>query len=499
MALAVLKSRALSGMEAAEVTVEVHLAGGLPAFTLVGLPDTEVKEARDRVRAAIQNCRYEFPQRRITVNLAPADLPKESGRFDLPIALGILVASGQVRDADLAGYEFAGELALGGELRAIRGPLAMCLSAASSGRAFVLPSESAPEAALVRSATILAAGNLLEVCAHLDGRTRLLPYAGLALAAPAPYPELADVKGQALAKRALEVAAAGGHSLLFSGPPGAGKSMLAARLPGILPKMSEAEALESAAVHSLAGCFRVEHWGRRPFRAPHHTASTAALVGGGGVPRPGEISLAHHGVLFLDELPEFERGVLEALRQPLESGRISIARAARRSDFPAKFQLLAAMNPCPCGWLGHPSGRCRCTPDQVARYRGKLSGPLLDRIDLMVELPPLSAAEMQNRNEAEPSELVRLRVAAARAVQIERQGRPNAALGAREIEAYCALDQPARELLKLAIVRLNLSGRSYHRVLRVARSIADLAAAPGIASAHIAEAVHYRRGLSDKE
>ena len=345
MTLAVLKSRALSGMEAAEVTVEVHLAGGLPTFTLVGLPDTEVKEARDRVRAAIQNCRFEFPQRRITVNLAPADLPKESGRFDLPIALGILIASGQIRNNDLDAYEFAGELALGGELRAIRGPLAMCLSAARSGRTFVLPAESAPEAALVRSATILPAGNLLEVCAHLDGRSPIQPYAGGTPTAPTAYPDLSEVHGQTSAKRALEVAAAGGHSLLFAGPPGAGKSMLAARLSGILPQMSETEALESAAVHSLAGCFRIEHWGLRPFRAPHHTASAAALVGGGSVPRPGEISLAHHGVLFLDELPEFERGVLEALREPLESGRISIARAARRSDFPARFQLLAAMNP----------------------------------------------------------------------------------------------------------------------------------------------------------
>ncbi len=495
MTLAVLKSRALSGMEAAEVTVEVHLAGGLPTFTLVGLPDTEVKEARDRVRAAIQNCRFEFPQRRITVNLAPADLPKESGRFDLPIALGILIASGQIRNNDLDAYEFAGELALGGELRAIRGPLAMCLSAARSGRTFVLPAESAPEAALVRSAIILPAGNLLEVCAHLDGRSPIQPYAGGTPTAPTAYPDLSEVHGQTSAKRALEVAAAGGHSLLFAGPPGAGKSMLAARLSGILPQMSETEALESAAVHSLAGCFRIEHWGLRPFRAPHHTASAAALVGGGSVPRPGEISLAHHGVLFLDELPEFERGVLEALREPLESGRISIARAARRSDFPARFQLLAAMNPCPCGWLGHSSGRCRCTPDQVARYRGRLSGPLLDRIDLMIEMPSLSAAELQEEDAAEASDAVRRRVVAARALQIDRQGKPNADLGAGEIEAHCALDHPGRELLQLAIVRLNLSGRSYHRVLRVARSIADLAAASGIGRAHVAEAVHYRRGL----
>ncbi len=496
MALAVLRSRALSGMEAAEVTVEVHLAGGLPTFTLVGLPDTEVKEARDRVRAAIQNCRFEFPQRRITVNLAPADLPKESGRFDLPIALGILIASGQIRNADLSAYEFAGELALGGELRAIRGPLAMCLSAAKSGRSFVLPAESAPEAALVRSATILPAGNLLEVCAHLDGRCPIQPYAGGTLTAPPSYPDLAEVHGQGSAKRALEVAAAGGHSLLFAGPPGAGKSMLAARLSGILPQMSESEALESAAVHSLAGCFRIEHWGLRPFRAPHHTASAAALVGGGSVPRPGEISLAHHGVLFLDELPEFERGVLEALREPLESGRISIARAARRSDFPARFQLLAAMNPCPCGWRGHPSGRCRCTPDQVARYRGRLSGPLLDRIDLMIDMPSLSAAELQEENGAEASDAVRRRVVAARALQTDRQGKPNADLGTGEIDRHCRPDAAARDLLQQAIVRLNLSGRSYHRVLRVARSIADLAAASGIDRVHVAEAVHYRRGLA---
>ena len=367
MSLAVLRSRALAGMAAPEVTVEVHLAAGLPSFTLVGLPDTEVKEARDRVRAAIQNGNFEFPARRITVNLAPADLPKESGRFDLPIALGILIASGQIKADGLDRHEFAGELSLSGELRPIRGALAMCLAAAGNGRSFVLPRESAAEAALIDGLAVLPAASLLEVCAHLTGQAPLQE----AAVAPAPtfstYPDLAEVKGQAQAKRALEVAAAGGHSLLMSGPPGSGKSMLASRLPGILPPMTRDEALASAAVQSLGGTFDTTRWAQRPFRSPHHSASAPALVGGGGVPRPGEISLAHHGVLFLDELPEFARSVLEALREPLETGHIHVARAARRAEFPARFQLVAAMNPCPCGHLGE--ARCRCTPDQVARYR----------------------------------------------------------------------------------------------------------------------------------
>ncbi len=501
MALAVLKSRALAGLAAPEVVVEVHLASGLPAFTLVGLPETEVKEARDRVRAAVQNSGFEFPPRRITVNLAPADLPKESGRFDLPIALGILLASGQLKAGALDAHEFVGELSLSGELRAVRGTLAMCLSATGAGRSFVLPAASADEAALVarvRGATILPAHNLLEVCAHLTGSRPLAPHPPIAPAPAACIADLCEVRGQGPAKRALEVAAAGGHSVLMSGPPGSGKSMLAQRLPGLLPPMTETEALESAAVHSLAGGFSLARWAQRPFQAPHHSASAPALVGGGGVPRPGEISLAHHGILFLDELPEFERRVLEALREPLETGHIRIARAARRAEFPARFQLVAAMNPCPCGWLGHGSGKCRCTPDQIARYRGKLSGPLLDRIDLMIEVPAVGEAELtapRRGSAAEASATVRERVSAARERQIARQGKANAALSADEIELHCQPDAAGTTLLKQALTRLDLSARAYHRVLKVARSIADLTGESAIGVPQVAEAIQYRRGL----
>ncbi len=495
MSLAVLHSRALAGMDAPPVVVEVHLANGLPSFTIVGLPETEVKESRDRVRAALANCRFEFPARRVTVNLAPAELPKEGGRFDLPIALGILAASRQIPAEALAHYEFAGELSLSGELRPVRGALALTLRSAGSGRALVLPSASAAEAVLVGDARVLAADSLLEVCAHLCGERELgapAPAAGIA-AAPG-YPDLAEVKGQAQAKRALEVAAAGRHSVLMVGPPGTGKSMLAARFPGLLPEMSDEEALQSAALQSLSGAgFRLENWKRRPFRAPHHSASSAALVGGGSDPRPGEISLAHNGVLFLDELPEFGRRVLEVLREPLESGRVAISRAARQAEFPARFQLVAAMNPCACGYLGHYNGRCRCTPDQIARYCAKISGPLLDRIDIRIEVAALREEELQSRRAAEDSAAVRARVERAWRRQLERQGKPNSELSPRELDRHCAADAQGIGLLKTAIARLNLSARSYHRVLKLARTIADLACADGILAAHVAEAIQYRR------
>jgi magnesium chelatase family protein len=493
MGLAVLYSRGLAGMDAALVTVEVHLANGLPNFTIVGLPEAEVKESKDRVRAALQNCQFEFPARRITVNLAPADLPKESGRFDLPIALGILAASGQIPSDKLAEYEYAGELALTGEIRAIRGALAMTYRAANSGRAFILPAVNAPEAALVEDATVYPAQSLLQVAAHLSGRDALTRYIPDTKTIEPHYPDMREVKGQAQSKRALEIAAAGSHSVLMSGPPGTGKSMLAARFPGILPEMTQQEALESAAMQSLGGMFEVENWKRRPYRAPHHTASAVALVGGGSNPRPGEISIAMHGVLFLDELPEFDRGVLEVLREPMESGRITISRAARRADFKAQFQLVAAMNPCPCGYLGHFNGKCRCTLDQVSRYRAKISGPLLDRIDIQIEVPAVPQEDLLKQSDGESSVLIKSRVEASRQRQLTRQGKPNALLSVAEIESFCVPDAQSETLLRQAITRLNLSARAYHRVLKVARTIADLEGSEAIQISHIAEAIQYRR------
>jgi magnesium chelatase family protein len=494
MSIAVLYSRALSGMDAPLVHVETHLANGLPAFTIVGLPEAEVKESKDRVRAALQNARFEFPMRRITVNLAPADLPKESGRFDLPIAIGILAASGQIPKEDLEQYEFAGELALTGELRAIRGALAMTYKAHKDGRAFVLPADSAPEAALVQDAIIYSAKSLLEVCAHLTRQEPMGRYVTKPVISALHYADFSEVKGQTHAKRALEVAASGGHSLLMVGPPGTGKSMLASRFAGVLPAMTEEQALESAALQSLgSGGFKVENWKRRPFRSPHHTASSAALVGGGSHPRPGEISLSHHGVLFLDELPEFDRGVLEVLREPLESGRITISRAARQADFPAQFQMVAAMNPCPCGYLGHSNGKCRCTPDAVARYRNKISGPLLDRIDIQIEVPALPEKELTGIATGESSAVIQARVESAYQKQFARQGKPNSALTTKEIDKLCAPDKGGEDLLKQAISRLNLSARAYHRVLKLARTVADLEEVEKIQGKHIAEAIQYRR------
>lgn len=498
MSLCVLHSRAREGIEAPAVTVEVHLAGGLPALSIVGLPEMAVKESKDRVRGALLNGHFQFPAGRVTINLAPADLPKEGGRFDLPIALGVLGASGQIRADGLSRIEMLGELALSGGLRPVTGVLPAALAARDAGRALILPVENADEAALVSGLTIHPADHLLQVCEHLNGTALLPPYER-----PDPgesameYPDLSEVRGQEQAKRALEIAAAGAHSLLFLGPPGTGKSMLANRLPGILPGMTEAEALEAAAVRSVSGRepFDPRNWRQRPFRAPHHTASGVALVGGGSNPRPGEISLAHRGVLFLDELPEFDRRVLEVLREPLESGHIHISRAARQAEFPAQFQLVAAMNPCPCGYLGDPSSRCRCTAEQVARYRARISGPLLDRIDLHVEVPrvPVSQLSAPDAGAIETSGQVRARVEEARKRQLDRAGKPNQALSPSELERTSPLDEPVRRLMSQALQRLGLSARAYHRVLKVALTIADLAGSDRIETRHLSEAIGYRR------
>ena len=499
MSLAIVYTRAKCGVDAPQVRVETHLSNGLPSLSIVGLPETAVKESKDRVRSAIINSYFEFPRRRITINLAPADLPKEGGRFDLPIAIGILAASGQIPSAALEHTEFLGELGLTGELHAVQGSLPAAIKSTEAKRSLVVPPANVAEAVLCEQATVFSCKNLLQLSAHLHNREVLTPQRAEPQSLPNhSYPDLSEVKGQALARRALEIAAAGKHNVLFCGPPGTGKTMLASRLPGILPPLNQQEMLEVAAVYSISQQKQQRDYYQRPFRNPHHTASAVALVGGGSNPRPGEISLANHGVLFLDELPEFQRQVLEVLREPLESGEILISRANQQVAFPANFQLIAAMNPCPCGYYGDLQKACRCSPDKLQRYRDKISGPLLDRIDMQVTVNriPISALRHNNQN-AESSTTVSQRVIQCRKIQLDRQHSANAQLDNRQLDNYCHLTEKDHQLLEQAVNQWHLSSRAYHRILRVARTIADLDGAINIDRRHLAEAISYR--ALDKE